>query len=89
MIYKSTGKTLWLSPGTDAPKSSGFIGLPGGYLGSSVAFNGIGTNGAWWSSTQNDATGAWCSYLYYLNGLAYKYDYYKIYGFSVRCIKDL
>ncbi len=84
---KSTGLEYWLSPNQDATNESGFSGLPAGGRGDSGGFNPIGGDGFWWSSTENDTSNAWLRYLYAFNGNAYRFSYFKAYGFSVRCIR--
>lgn len=68
--------------------SSGFSALPGGYRsnGGGVFFN-LGNNSFWWSATESGGAYAWgCelkyTYVHMLNG----YD--KLFGLSVRCLKD-
>ena len=92
---KSTGTSHWLSPNTAATNSSGFTGLPGGYVISGDVFYSIGTNGIWWSSSENDTTPgysseyvAWDRYLSFDNsdtGISFGN---KVSGFSVRCVRD-
>ena len=86
---KATGKSPWSTPNAEATNSSGFTGLPGGYR---VVYNGtfysVGTNGGWWSSSENDTTYAWYRSLHYNFGNAASYDFYKKVGFSVRCLRD-
>jgi uncharacterized protein (TIGR02145 family) len=80
------GTGLWQEPNQDATNESGFTGLPGGYrLG---PFSSIGSDGFWWSSSENDTTTAWLRYLYHDNGDADRDYDFKTYGFSVRLIKD-
>jgi uncharacterized protein (TIGR02145 family) len=87
---KSTGTSLWSSPNTAATNESGFSGLPGGSRGSGGTFHLVGTNGFWWSSSENDTTNAWARYLnYYVSGgAAVRYNVNKKYGLSVRCLRD-
>ncbi len=65
--------------------NSGFSCLPGGSFGE---YGGIGVGGFWWSSTQNDASSAWCRYLDYSLDRVGRYTSIKSSGFSVRCLKD-
>lgn len=85
---KETGTTHWFSPNTNATNSSGFTGLPGGYRNYSGAFYTIGSNGFWWSSTENDSANAWDRYLNNNNGFIIRGNYNKQNGFSVRCLRD-
>jgi uncharacterized protein (TIGR02145 family) len=80
----------WNSPNTGATNSSGFTGLPGGYRGNSGAFNYIGYNGSWWSSTVYETTNAWSCTLNYNNITAdrnYEFEAKRV-GLSVRCVRD-
>ena len=67
----------------------GWNGLPGGYLrGNNGDFDIIGTNGLWWSSS-NDASGsAWYRILNNHNDeLATSYGYQRN-GYNIRCLRD-
>jgi len=85
---KSTGLQYWFSPNEAATNESGFSGLPGGYRSySSGGFSSVGNSGLWWSSTES-AYNARARDLSYDNGTAYRGNYNKRYGFSVRCLRD-
>ena len=45
-------------------------------------------NGNWWSSTEYSSEIAWYHSLDCYNANSYRHNYYKAYGFSVRCLKD-
>ncbi len=90
----------WAENG-NGTNSSGFSGLPGGWrFGDSGllggwgygdgTFNFIDRDGEWWSTTEvkAKANSAWYRYLNYINGYVFVANEEKIYGFSVRCIKD-
>ena len=69
--------------------STGFSGLPGGVRDANQhIFGSIGNYGMWWTSTENNSSGAWD------RGLASGYSSVgrgvalKVHGFSVRCLKD-
>jgi len=69
--------------------TSGFSALPGGYRhGNGDFYYFVGTYGGWWSSTQYYTNHAWYRVLYYYYSNVYRDDYYKDYGFSVRCVRD-
>jgi len=86
---KSTGTSLWLSPNTAATNESGFTGLPAGSRsGGSGTFESIGSDGIWWSSSELNTAGAWYRGLSYGNGNAYRNGINKVFGFSVRCLRD-
>jgi len=80
---KEAGTAHWSSPNV-ADNSSGFTALPGGCRYSSGTFSGIGSNGLWWSST----AGAWARDLACYSAGVGRYNYYRYYGFSVRCVRD-
>ena len=86
---KSTGTQYWLSPNTNATNESGFSGLPGGfrsyYFGT---FSDVGTSGFWWSSSVSAAVNAWYRALNHTNSNAYRNNYDKQGGLSVRCLRD-
>ena len=85
---KEAGFSHWLSPNTGATNSSGFKGLPGGLRSNNGNFYNIGANGSWWSSSESNTNTAWYRYLDLNNGNVYRYYYFKLYGFSVRCLRD-
>ena len=77
----------WNSPNTGATNESGFTGLPGGYR-HGYGYTNMGSNGYFWSSTENVNDTAWYRLLYYLYSDIYRPNYPKRYGFSVRCVRD-
>ena len=87
-ILKEIGLTHWISPNTSATNETGFTALPGGSRDYDGTFGQLGSYAHWWSYTVSDISKAWNRYLIYNNSAAYRVDYYKHSGFSVRCIKD-
>ena len=85
---KEASTSHWASPNSGADNSSGFTALPGGSRGFNGTFVNIGDNGYWWSSSEYDNSNAWNSFLLYSHNFVYWNYYYKLYGFSVRCVKD-
>jgi uncharacterized protein (TIGR02145 family) len=85
---KEAGTLNWTSPNTGGNNNSGFAGLPGGFRIYDGSFNSVDSNGNWWSSTGNNTTSAWCRNLNYYDGNIYRNNYIKLYGFSVRCLRD-
>ena len=85
---KSTGTSLWQSPNIAATNESGFSGLPGGARYYDATFDGIGSNGMWWSSSESGSISARNRYLNFDNGGAERGNYYNRIGFSVRCLRD-
>ena len=85
---KEVGTTNWNSPNVDATNASLFTGLPGGYRNTNGNYGIIGNFGYWWSSAENNTGSAWFRYLGNDVGNAYRLDYVKRNGFSVRCLRD-
>jgi uncharacterized protein (TIGR02145 family) len=86
--HKMKSQVGWRDNGNGSNRS-GFSGLPGGGRFFNGAFNNIGNNGGWWSSTEASTGSAWFRYLDYINGIVSRNDYYgKTDGFSVRCLRD-
>ena len=78
----------WQNNG-NGTNTSGFAGLPGGCRDYNGDFGYIGANGYWWSSSEYDADFAWFRGLSTNDGNVGSYYNFKLYGFSVRCLRDL
>ena len=88
---KEAGLSHWLSPNTYGDYSSGFTGLPGGYLNVNGIFYGYGTNGYWWSATPDTSTSSAASVYFFLSSTSrslLKTFNNNQFGYSVRCVKD-
>jgi uncharacterized protein (TIGR02145 family) len=85
---KEAGASHWITPNEGATNSSGFTALPSGIRDSNGTYYFVGYHGYWWSSTENSTTDAFSRLMscYYSN--VFRYDIYKLYGFSVRCLRD-
>jgi uncharacterized protein (TIGR02145 family)/uncharacterized repeat protein (TIGR02543 family) len=83
---KSTGGWYNNGNGTD---DFGFSALPGGnrYY-NDGSFFGAGNYGNWWAATEDSSGGAYCRSMYYYDDNVGEFNYYKSYGFSVRCVGD-
>jgi uncharacterized protein (TIGR02145 family) len=79
---------LWPTGSAGGNNISGFSGLPGGGRYNSVSFDGVGIYGSWWTSTEFNSYAACYRYLEYIESGVLRYDDLKIYGFSVRCVRD-
>ncbi|MFA5772830.1 MAG: FISUMP domain-containing protein [Thermoplasmata archaeon] len=86
---KENCSTLWGCPNTGATNESGFTALPGGYRFSNGSFSVIGYNGYWWSSTESSTDVAWFRDMSCSSSNVSRGNYSKLYGFSVRCVRDL
>jgi uncharacterized protein (TIGR02145 family) len=83
---KEAGTLHWGLP--KGNNNSSFTGLPGGYRNDIGSFSLIGDLGGWWSSTASGTTSARGGDLYF-NTSAFNTNFYpKLYGFSVRCVRD-
>jgi uncharacterized protein (TIGR02145 family) len=89
---KSTCDVLWGSINVGATNQSGFTGLPGGFrnlvYNPTTGFALLGLEGNWWESTAFSSTNAWARYLRKNSGDAFRANYSKADGYSVRLIKD-
>jgi uncharacterized protein (TIGR02145 family) len=85
---KEAGLSHWESPNEGATNSSGFTALPGGYRSIDGSFNYLTYSADFWSSSQDGASDAWSRYLGGSNEYVGRYDDYKTYGFSCRCLQD-
>jgi uncharacterized protein (TIGR02145 family) len=78
----------WSPPNTGATNSSAFTALPGGLRSNHGGFNFMTNYGYWWSSSVFSGSFAWSRYLYSDVIFVSRYDYFRSYGFSVRCCRD-
>jgi len=62
--------------------------LPGGNRNTDGSFNDIGTNGNWWSATENGSGNAWNRNMNSNNENVNENNNNKSNGFSVVCAKD-
>lgn len=81
------------SPNTGATDEYGFSALPGGYRLSNGNYTNVGYSGHWWSSSSDDTklltTFAWYRSMIFDSSSVNRYSNNKLFGFSVRCMKDL
>jgi uncharacterized protein (TIGR02145 family) len=88
--YKMKSITGWPNPEPNATNESGFSALPGGQRPSN--FVNIGSEGNWWTNTENGANYANYRVIYSnlinTNGFLTAGAATKRIGFSVRCVKD-
>jgi uncharacterized protein (TIGR02145 family) len=84
------GTGLWQSPNTGATNESGFTGLPAGIFdGGYSNFGAVGYNGHWWLSWEGFSTSdAWSLNLDYYKSSVGEYQWPKVSGLSVRCLRD-
>ena len=85
---KEAGTIHWNPPNAGATNSSGFTGVPGGYIISSE-YSYLGSGCRLWSSSETDNIYASYGYLNYNSSYFYYLSYFeKTHGYSVRCIRE-
>jgi len=85
---KEIGTTHWSSPNTGADNSSGFSALPAGDRRHTGDFDHQEASAVWWGATEDDNNRISYYYLSYSSAEIGSYSNKKIFGFSVRCVKD-
>ena len=85
---KKADTTLWLGNNSGTGNESGFSAILGGIRGSYGPFEDINELGFWWSSTETDNNSAFFWYMDYYISSVYRNLADKIFGLSVRCIRD-
>jgi uncharacterized protein (TIGR02145 family) len=83
---KEAGTAHWTAPNAGADNSSGFTALPGGF--NNFLYNGLGTAGCFWSSTEGDPKMAWVHILTTTGASIDRYNYGKSGAYSVRCVQN-
>ena len=85
---KEAGTAHWTSPNTSATNSTGFTGLPGGYMGDAGSSGNLNLQGYFWTATSNGSTN-YIRYLKYNDALFTESTAFVLQGgASVRCIKQ-
>ena len=82
------GTGLWNTPNAGATNESGFTAIPGGYHHISYIFTEIDFNAYFWSSSEGSTDYAWYWFMFNVDSYVYRLNHHKVYGFSVRCLKD-
>ncbi len=76
------------SGGGAGTNTSGFSGLLAGYRDYNGTFSYFGNYADFWVSTEFDASNAYYLYLYHIDSIFNLHSYYKVTGFSVRCLRN-
>ncbi len=84
---KMKSPTGWNSGG-NGTNNSGFTALPGGNRNIDGTFTTLGYNAYFWHSTEYNTSIVYGRFLRYDFTTIGRYDYEKVRGFSIRCIKD-
>ncbi|MCX6270188.1 MAG: hypothetical protein NTU44_03040 [Bacteroidetes bacterium] len=85
---KETGVTHWVPENEGATNESGFTAFGGGYRSPLGDFDFFQIGGYFWSSSEGNANGNWCVFMFEDNNAIYQDDRDLTYGFSVRCVKN-
>jgi len=85
---KELGTAHW-SENAGANNESGFTALPGGYRNGTGSFTSKNSSAHLWSSTENGIDNGWYRSLHSNITNVHRGYQGKIFGFSVRCVKDL
>jgi uncharacterized protein (TIGR02145 family) len=85
---KESGLLHWVSPNTGASNISGFTALPGGYRFTSGTFHSSGYSARSWASNEFSGSASWFEQLVYNDDNIVANNISKLYGHSVRCLKD-
>lgn len=80
----------WVSLNEEAGNESGFSALPGGYLEDprDTSYPFMGEMGFFWTSKEKSRSEAWFRYVKYDGNLLKAGNGSKIFGMSIRCLKD-
>lgn len=80
----------WNSLNEDSSNESGFSALPGGYLEDpdDTTYPYMGEMGFFWSTREKSGSSAWFRYVKYDGNLLKAGNGDKIFGMSVRCLRD-
>ena len=79
--------TLWDSTSTETTNESGFSALPGGCRDNNGSFDKVGKGGCFWTSSGYGDDFAWNRYLYFDYSGVSRGVYFKLDGWSCRCVK--
>jgi uncharacterized protein (TIGR02145 family) len=86
---KESGTIHWTAPNTDATNETVFTALPGGMRHSDGAYNDIGSEGYWWSSTRYwSGAGPFWTMSFNSTNFSRVLTRYWLTGYSVRCVSD-
>ncbi len=85
---KEIGTEHWNSPNSGATNETYFFAVPGGYRHSSSEYRYLGERAVFWTLTEYNNTQAWNISLIYDEIVINHGVYSRIFGFSIRCIKD-
>jgi uncharacterized protein (TIGR02145 family) len=82
------GTGLWSDPNAAATNSSGFSVLPAGSRAPIGGYEGFADLAFFWSSSEFSTSNAYYRVLAYYDGVVFRFNLVKTFGFAVRCLKD-
>ena len=86
---RESGKLHWDdSPYVGGINEFGFTSLPGGSRDWNGTYSYVGSQGFWWTATEYDTEKAYLLIDYFNDSDIYREKYYKLMGYSIRCVKD-
>jgi uncharacterized protein (TIGR02145 family) len=85
---KDSGYVYWSVPNAGATNEYGFKALPGGYRTTLGAYNYLGYEGHWWTSTTFSTLWGWPRSMVYNDSDVNRIYNNRTYGMAVRCVKD-
>jgi len=86
--WNSYSGTCTVGNNLAANNATNFTALPGGFRSTDGSFYDVSVGGNFWSSSAIDASDAWYRDLDYDSADVNRFNNYKSFGFSVRCLKD-
>jgi uncharacterized protein (TIGR02145 family) len=87
---KEMGNVHWIGSNSDVTNETGFTAIPGGHRWANGTFSALGTDGSWWSQSENESNTIFAGNLrmnYFWNSISRDPEK-KCFGCSVRCIKE-
>lgn len=85
---KEKGILNWTTPNTGATNQTGFTALPSGYRNVNGTYANVNSTTLFWSTTPGATIYAYGRRLDFNQNAVTAQSYQKVFGFSVRCIKD-
>lgn len=85
---KEQGTTHWTFPNSQANNATGFTALPGSFRGFNGRFGELGVSGYWWSDGPYNGYWGVATGLYHNDFLFDMRSTPKLFGMSVRCVRD-
>jgi uncharacterized protein (TIGR02145 family) len=85
---KLKSRSGWTLKTANGDNSSGFNALPAGYRYQTGGFYSLGYEAHFWSATDDQKENRWDRSLYYASDGVHRFNPLRIYGYSVRCVRN-